>query len=139
MSFLRKGNLVSRFKVVSRLDSGKRAWREVYLTTTIADGGEERKCVLVIYDYELTREAGLLPKSNCPYEVDWMLVFDDDLGYDRYCGSGEWVNPKGRRFLYAAYEYVEGVRLDKFMKRKKHPNWELIFLLICVRLLIMLR
>ena len=122
MSFLRKGNLVSRFKVVSRLDSGKRAWREVYLTTTITDDGEERKCVLVIYDYELTREAGLLPKSNCPYEVDWMMVFDDDLSYDRYCDSGEWVNPKGRRFLYAAYEYVEGVRLDKFMKRKKHPK-----------------
>ena len=40
MSFLRKGNLVSRFKVVSRLDSGKRAWREVYLTTTITDDGE---------------------------------------------------------------------------------------------------
>jgi hypothetical protein len=50
MSFLRKGTLVDRFKVVSRLDKGKRAYREVYLTTTPIYDGDDEKCVLVMYD-----------------------------------------------------------------------------------------
>lgn len=122
MSFLRKGNCIAQFTVISRLDSGRRAWREVYLTTTIDGEGKEEKCVLVIYDYELTREAGLLPKSKCPYEVDYMEYLDFDVENSRYWDSGEWVNRKGRRFLYVVYQYAEGVRLDKFMKRKSHPK-----------------
>lgn len=121
MSFLRKGDQVSRFKVTSRLDSGKRAWREVYLTTTIDALGEEQKCVLVVYDYELTRNAGMMPKSMCPYEVDYMELFDDDSD-SRYRESGEFRNRKGREFLYVVYAYVEGERLDKFLKRKSHPK-----------------
>ena len=127
MSFLRKGDQVSRFKVTSRLDSGKRAWREVYLTTAIDALGGEQKCVLVVYDYELTRNAGMLPKSMTPYEIDYMELFDDDSDL-RHRESGEWRNCKGREFLYMAYAYVEGERLDKFMKRKSHPKLGIDFM-----------
>lgn len=125
MSFLRKGMVVDRFKVVSRLDSGKRAWRETYLATTDVVNEVERKCVLVLYDYELTREAGKLLKTNCPYEVEYCQLFDEPNWEDnkeRWWFPGEWVNRKGRRFLFTAYDYVEGEGLEKFLKRKSHPK-----------------
>ena len=75
MSFLRKGTCVRGFTVVSRLDKGRCPYREVYLTTTPDFGEGVTKCVLVIYDYELTREAGKLAKYNLPYELNYMPLF----------------------------------------------------------------
>ncbi len=124
MSFLRKGTLVDRFKVVLRLDKGKRAYREVYLTTTPIYDGDDEKCVLVIYDCELTREMRILPKSGWPYEIGYMPVLFDDAD-ELFWDSGEYVNRKGRRFFYAVYAYKEGFALnDRVVSSNAEFNFE---------------
>ena len=126
MSFLRKGTLVDRFKVVSRLDKGKRAYREVYLTTTPIYDGDDEKCVLVIYDYDLTREMRMLPKSGWPYEVGMMPFLFDDSD-ELYWDSGEYVNRKGRRFCYAVYSYREGLTLNDLIISSNQSQLNLDF------------
>ena len=126
MSFLRKGTLVDRFKVVSRLDKGKRAYREVYLTTTPIYDGDDEKCVLVIYDYDLTREMRMLPKSGWPYEVGMMPFLFDDSD-ELYWDSGEYVNRKGRRFCYTVYSYREGLTLNDLIISSNQSQLNLDF------------
>lgn len=126
MSFLRKGTLVDRFKVVSRLDKGKRAYREVYLATTPVYDGDDEKCVLVIYDYDLTREMRMLPKSGWPYEVGIMPFLFDDSD-ELYWDSGEYVNRKGRRFCYAVYSYREGLTLNDIIISSNESQLNLDF------------
>lgn len=113
MSFLRKGTCVRGFTVVSRLDKGRCSYREVYLTTTPDFGQGVTKCVLVIYDYELTREAGKLAKYNLPYELNYMPLFLDEDVTEASVDVEEYVNRKKRHFLYTTYEYKEGKRLDQ--------------------------
>ncbi len=132
MNFVKIGSVVDNYIVKSRLDSGKRPWRQVYLTFRW-ENGEKIKYVMVVYDYELTREAGKLNKEFYPPEVGDKDFFDgldvDEVG-DRY----RWFESSeklidGRFFLYVTYKYVDGVRLDKFMKRKKRPKLGVDFMI----------
>ena len=131
MCFLKKGTFAHDYFVESRLDRGRHPWRQVYLTSRWI-GGEKMKFVLVIYDYDLSLESGVLDKYNYPRELGYSDFFDGDPDEDsnsrcRY--STQELFYEGRFFLYSVYEYVEGMRLDKFMKRKRHPKLGVDFMI----------
>ncbi len=131
MCFLKKGTHVHDYFVESRLDSGRRPWRQVYLTSRWI-GGTKTKFVLVVYDYELSLEAGILDKDNYPRELCYSDFFDgdpDENPNSRCRYSTKELFYEGRFFLYSAYEYVKGIRLDKFMKRKRHPKLGVDFMI----------
>lgn len=123
MNFMRIGSVVDNYIVQSRLDSGKRPWRQVFLTFRW-ENGEKVKYVMVVYDYVLTREAGKLGDNLYPHEVGSKDFFDgEDVGDDwRWFETKESLI-KDRFYLYVTYKYVKGVRLDKLMKRKKLPKF----------------
>ena len=123
MNFMRIGSVVDNYIVQSRLDSGKRPWRQVYLTFRW-ENGEKVKYVMVVYDYVLTREAGKLGDNLYPHEVGSKDFFDgEDVGDDWRWFEAKESLIKDRFYLYVTYKYVKGVRLDKLMKRKKLPKF----------------
>ena len=77
MNFMRIGSVVDNYIVQSRLDSGKRPWRQVYLTFRW-ENGEKVKYAMVVYDYVLTREARKLGDNLYPHEVGSKDFFDGD-------------------------------------------------------------
>ena len=122
MNFMRIGSVVDNYIVQSRLDSGKRPWRQVYLTFRW-ENGEKVKYAMVVYDYVLTREAGKLGDNLYPHEVGSKDFFDgEDVGDDWRWFEAKESLIKDRFYLYVTYKYVKGVRLDKLMKRKKQTG-----------------
>ena len=123
MNFFRNETVIHGYSVNSRLDSGRRPWRQVYLVTRWCEG-EKKKYVLVVYDHKLSLEAGILTKDAFPRELENSFFYDGDYFEDseaRWYPSAEFFH-NGRFYLYVVYDYVEGVRLDKFMKRKKRAK-----------------
>ena len=132
MNFMKIGSVIDHYVIKLRLDRGKRPWRQVYLTTRW-ENQEQIKYVMVVYDYELTREAGKFEdKCFCPPEVSNKDFFDgiddEDIVERRWAESCERLID-GRLFWYVTYKYAKGISLDKLMKRKKRPNFESNFMI----------
>lgn len=130
MNFFRKEMAIHDYSVNSRLDSGRRPWRQVYLVTRWSEG-EKKKYVLVAYDHKLSLEAGVLTKDAFPREIENSYFYDGDyfdVSEARWYPSAEFFY-NGRLYLYVVYDYVEGVRLDKFMKRKKRAKLGVDFMI----------